>query len=94
MQERYGAKPLHPPRAELESEGPRAISRAVEKNRGLTPHRRKDIKNPRVKVPPLFLAHEGCSSTWSGLHASCVAALPDMHEDALGRGSYRGSEAR
>ena len=49
-QEQYGAKPLHPPRAELQSEGPRAISKAVEKNRGLTPHRRKDIKNPRVKV--------------------------------------------
>ena len=50
MQELYGAKPLQPPRPDPEAEGPRAISKAVEKNRGLTPHRRKDIKNPRVKV--------------------------------------------
>ena len=50
VQELYGAKPLKPPRPDPESEGPRAISKAVEKNRGLTPHRRKDIKNPRVKV--------------------------------------------
>ena len=50
-QDKYAAQPLHPPVAAAETEGPRAISRAVEKNRGLTPHRRKDIKNPRVKVP-------------------------------------------
>jgi len=31
-------------------EGARKVSRAVEKNRGLTPHRRRDIKNPRVKA--------------------------------------------
>ncbi len=34
--------------------GARAVSRAVEKNRGLTPHRRKDIKNPRVKNKKRF----------------------------------------
>ena len=49
-QDKYAAQPLHPPLAAAETEGPRAISRAVEKNRGLTPHRPKDIKNPRVKV--------------------------------------------
>jgi len=39
----------HPPLAPADATGPRAIGRDVEKNRGLTPHRRKDAKNPRVR---------------------------------------------
>jgi U3 small nucleolar RNA-associated protein 3 len=31
------------------SEGPRALTRAIEKNRGLTPRRSKTGRNPRVK---------------------------------------------
>ncbi len=29
--------------------GPRSLTRAIEKNRGLTPHRSKSVRNPRVK---------------------------------------------
>ena len=47
-------------------EGARKVSRAVEKNRGLTPHRRRDIKNPRVKARHLLGA---------GVHISVCAAL-------------------
>ena len=45
----FAAPAPHVPLARSEAAGPRAITRDVEKNRGLTPHRRKDIKNPRVK---------------------------------------------
>jgi U3 small nucleolar RNA-associated protein 3 len=31
------------------AEGPRTISRAILKNKGLTPHRSKSVRNPRVK---------------------------------------------
>jgi U3 small nucleolar RNA-associated protein 3 len=31
------------------SDGPRALTRAILKNRGLTPHRSKSVRNPRVK---------------------------------------------
>lgn len=47
---RYTAPALPPPLPDATVEGARKVSRAVEKNRGLTPHRRRDIKNPRVKA--------------------------------------------
>ena len=45
----FAAPAPHVPLARSDADGPRAITRDVEKNRGLTPHRRRDIKNPRVK---------------------------------------------
>ena len=36
-----------PPLADPEGGEARGISAAIQQNRGLTPHRRKDIKNPR-----------------------------------------------
>lgn len=35
--------------AEEEADGPRSLTRAILKNRGLTPHRSKSVRNPRVK---------------------------------------------
>ena len=58
--ERHTAQPMQPPLPDELADGARAISRAVEKNRGLTPHRRKDIKNPRVKARLPQLPTLGC----------------------------------
>ena len=48
--EKYSAPAMPPPLEDEMADGPRKVSRVVEQNRGLTPHRRKDTKNPRVKV--------------------------------------------
>lgn len=45
----YETPGLLPPRADEETRGARGITYEIEKNRGLTPHRRKDLKNPRKK---------------------------------------------
>ena len=45
----FAPAPLHPPLAPEAPDGPRGLTREVATNRGLTPHRRKDLKNPRVK---------------------------------------------
>lgn len=47
--ERRAPDQLHPPREDDTISGAREINQAIEKNRGLTPHRRKDLKNPRKK---------------------------------------------
>lgn len=39
----------HPPLEEPQTRGARAVTKEILKNRGLTPYRRKDQKNPRVK---------------------------------------------
>ena len=48
-QEAMAPDDLLPPMAEPTTSGARKIDSAIEKNRGLTPHRRKDLKNPRKK---------------------------------------------
>ena len=76
---KYSAGPTLPPLTEPESEGPRKVSRAVEKNRGLTPHRRRDLKNPRVKVcqpcKPVVLSCKHCAVI---LVAGLIKPWPDM----------------
>lgn len=41
--------PLHPPVAEAQATAARGVTTEILKNRGLTPHRRKDQKNPRKR---------------------------------------------
>ena len=53
---KYAAAPLHPPREDEVAEPHRKISTTIEKNRGLTPHRKQSTKNPRVKVQAPVLA--------------------------------------
>jgi U3 small nucleolar RNA-associated protein 3 len=48
-QETYKTSDLLPPVDDPSVRGARRINTAIEKNRGLTPHRRKDMKNPRKK---------------------------------------------
>lgn len=45
----YAYDELLPPAEDPTTRGARKINQAIEKNRGLTPHRRKDMKNPRKK---------------------------------------------
>lgn len=45
----YHPAELPPPLEDPVAPGARHINSAIEKNRGLTPHRRKDLKNPRKK---------------------------------------------
>ncbi|KAK9904141.1 hypothetical protein WJX75_005357 [Coccomyxa subellipsoidea] len=52
--DKYAVAPSFPPLPDEVVEGARPINRSVEKNRGLTPHRRKDIKNPRVRQKKRF----------------------------------------
>lgn len=47
--EDYRFDDLLPPAEDARVPGARKINTAIEKNRGLTPHRRKDMKNPRKK---------------------------------------------
>ncbi|KAF9013454.1 Sas10 C-terminal domain-containing protein [Cyathus striatus] len=45
---------LRPDMDDDDSSGPRSLTRAILKNRGLTPHRSKSVRNPRVKKRQKF----------------------------------------
>ncbi|KAJ3544139.1 hypothetical protein NMY22_g2893 [Coprinellus aureogranulatus] len=45
---------FRPDYTEEEADGPRSLTRAILKNRGLTPHRSKSVRNPRVKKRQKF----------------------------------------
>ncbi len=70
---KYTAKPTASPMEEAVVAGPRKVTREVDQNRGLTPHRRKDTKNPRVKVihpspkSGPFSQHISAVKTWISL---------------------------
>lgn len=48
-QESHAYPDLLPPSEEPRTAGARPINSAIEKNRGLTPHKKKELKNPRKK---------------------------------------------
>lgn len=45
---------LHPPLPDEHRADARKVTTEIQKNRGLTPHRRKDLKNPRKKARVKF----------------------------------------
>ena len=49
-----GSSALNPDNAALDADGKRAITYVIEKNKGLHPHRKKDVRNPRVKKRKKF----------------------------------------
>jgi U3 small nucleolar RNA-associated protein 3 len=62
-----------PPLPDPAAEGARKISAAIEKNRGLTPHRAKAGKNPRKKNRTKFeKAQVRC-------HRTCTASAAMRH---------------
>eukprot|EP00877_Chromochloris_zofingiensis_P010647 jgi/Chrzof1/5836/Cz16g17190.t1 len=48
-QDKHKVPELLPPLPDATASGQRKITKEIEKNRGLTPHRNKDLKNPRKK---------------------------------------------
>ena len=74
---KYSAPALQPPLQDEQINGARKVTKAVEKNRGLTPHRRKDTKNPRVKVCLLGrrLSWNPCSSMALQLQLQCEGLI-------------------
>lgn len=64
---------------EVGPDGKRAISYAIEKNKGLTPHRKKDVRNPRVKKRKKFEEKK-----------KKLASQRPVYKGGEGRGGYGG----
>ncbi|EME87616.1 uncharacterized protein MYCFIDRAFT_75465 [Pseudocercospora fijiensis CIRAD86] len=60
-------------------DGKRKISYAIEKNKGLTPHRKKDVRNPRVKKRKKFDEKK-----------KKLASIKPVYKGGEGRGGYGG----
>ena len=60
-------------------DGKRKISYAIEKNKGLTPHRKKDVRNPRVKKRKKFEASK-----------KKLSSMKATYKGGEGRGGYAG----
>lgn len=61
------------------ADGKRKISYAIEKNKGLTPHRKKDVRNPRVKKRKKFEEKK-----------KKLASIKPIYKGGEGRGGYGG----
>jgi U3 small nucleolar RNA-associated protein 3 len=64
---------------ELGPDGKRAITYAIEKNKGLTPHRKKDVRNPRVKKRKKFEEKK-----------KKLASIKPVYKGGEGKGGYGG----
>ncbi|KAL1306947.1 hypothetical protein AAFC00_005586 [Neodothiora populina] len=64
---------------ELGPDGKRAITYAIEKNKGLTPHRKKDVRNPRVKKRKKYDEKK-----------KKLASMRPVYKGGEGRGGYGG----
>lgn len=60
-------------------DGKRKISYAIEKNKGLTPHRKKDVRNPRVKKRKKYDEKK-----------KKLASIKPVYKGGEGRGGYGG----
>lgn len=60
-------------------DGKRKISYAIEKNKGLTPHRKKDVRNPRVKKRKKYDERK-----------KKLASIKPVYKGGEGRGGYGG----
>ncbi|CAK3893111.1 Hypothetical predicted protein [Lecanosticta acicola] len=61
------------------ADGKRKISYAIEKNKGLTPHRKKDVRNPRVKKRKKYDEKK-----------KKLASMKPVYKGGEGRGGYGG----
>ncbi|KAF2223095.1 Sas10 C-terminal domain-containing protein [Elsinoe ampelina] len=64
---------------EIGPDGKRKISYAIEKNKGLTPHRKKDVRNPRVKKRKKYDEKK-----------KKLATMRPVYKGGEGRGGYGG----
>ena len=63
------------------ADGKRAISYAIEKNKGLAPRRKKDVRNPRVKKRKKFEDKK-----------KKLGSIRQIYKGGEGRGGYGGEK--
>lgn len=63
----------------MSADGKRKITYAIEKNKGLTPHRKKDVRNPRVKKRKKYDEKK-----------KKLASIKPVYKGGEGRGGYGG----